>query len=125
MKLRYARHTDQLEQVTAFYTTHLGLSNLGGFSGHNGYDGVFLGKPNVPWHLEFTTSDHPANHVPDPDDALVLYYKTEAELESVLKGLREAGYPPKKSRNPYWREHATEFADPDGFSVILLLDPAL
>lgn len=53
-QVRIARPTDRLEAVTAFYVDGLGLPRLGGFEGHDGYDGVFIGLPGTPYHLELT-----------------------------------------------------------------------
>ena len=44
MKLRVARHTDDLEPIIKFYTDILGLEIIGEFKDHSNYDGVFLGK---------------------------------------------------------------------------------
>jgi hypothetical protein len=44
MTFRFARHTNNLEQLKSFYIYILGLELLGGFENHNGYDGVFIGK---------------------------------------------------------------------------------
>jgi hypothetical protein len=46
MTLRFARHTNDLEQLKSFYITILDMELLGGFENHNGYDGIFLVKPN-------------------------------------------------------------------------------
>ena len=57
MTFRFARHTNDLEQLSNFYINILGMEILGGFQKHNGYDGVFIGKSNENWHLEFTKSN--------------------------------------------------------------------
>lgn len=57
MTFRFARHTNNLEQLKTFYIDVLGLELLGSFENHNGYDGIFLGNQNENWHLEFTKSD--------------------------------------------------------------------
>ena len=56
MTFRYARHTNNLEQLKSFYIDVLGLELLGGFENHDGYDGAFIGKQDENWHLEFTQS---------------------------------------------------------------------
>ncbi|MCA9890680.1 MAG: VOC family protein, partial [Anaerolineae bacterium] len=53
-RVRVARPTDQLEKVVAFYRDGLGLSVIGHFEDHAGYDGVMLGMPDANYHLEFT-----------------------------------------------------------------------
>ncbi|MCF3947527.1 VOC family protein [Acidiphilium sp. AL] len=52
--LRVARPTDRLEQVTRFYRDGLGFAEIGRFVDHDGFDGVVLGAPHAPYHLEFT-----------------------------------------------------------------------
>jgi hypothetical protein len=52
MKVRFARHTNNLDAIKSFYIDVLGLDLLGGFENHNGYDGVFIGIPNTDWYLE-------------------------------------------------------------------------
>lgn len=73
MKFRYARHTSDLEKLETFYTEILDFDILGGFENHDGYDGLFLGKKDTDWHLEFTKSDELANQIFDEDDILVFY----------------------------------------------------
>ena len=38
MQLRIARHTDRLDEVVAFYRDGIGLTEIGGFRDHDGYD---------------------------------------------------------------------------------------
>lgn len=47
MKLRFARHTNNLEKIKSFYINTLGLELLGSFENQNNYDGIFIGKPNL------------------------------------------------------------------------------
>jgi catechol 2,3-dioxygenase-like lactoylglutathione lyase family enzyme len=54
MRVRVARHTDNLEAIVAFYRDRLGLPEIGRFTDHAGYDGVFLDLPGTGAHLEFT-----------------------------------------------------------------------
>ena len=57
MDFRFARHTNNLENLKLFYIHILGFELLGGFENHNDYNGIFIGKPNEDWHLEFTQSN--------------------------------------------------------------------
>lgn len=52
--LRVARPSANLEAATDFYTRGLGLELLASFKEHAGFDGVILGHPHWPYHLEFT-----------------------------------------------------------------------
>src|SRR5438309_6354644 len=47
VKLRVARHTDRLEEVVAFYRDQIGLAEIGQFTGHDGYDGVFRSEEHT------------------------------------------------------------------------------
>ena len=73
MQLRIARHTNKIEEINIFYTTILNLEILGEFQKHDGYDGVFIGKPAFDWHLEFTTTHEDVDHQFDEDDCLVFH----------------------------------------------------
>lgn len=85
MKFRFARHTNDLEQLKSFYVKILGMEILGSFQKHNGYDGVFIGKTNENWHLEFTKSDEIIHFNFGDEDVLVFYPNTSLEYESILK----------------------------------------
>lgn len=82
--------------MVAFYVDGLGLARLGGFQGHAGYDGVFVGLPGTPYHLEFT------HHVDgSPGDV-------------------------PTAENPYWEGiGAVTVPDPDGWRVVLAPAPGL
>lgn len=119
MKLRYARHTNNLDRLVDFYLNVVGLSHLGEFKNHDDYDGVFLGLPDFDWHLEFTQSAYKAEHYPDRDDLLVFYLRSDVELQEILIRARRFGVSPVVSKNPYWNEHGVELTDPDGFGLVL------
>lgn len=44
MKLRIARHTNNINKILDFYTKIIGLDILGEFKNHNNYDGIFIDK---------------------------------------------------------------------------------
>ena len=87
MTLRVARHTNDLKKIEDFYINILGFQKLGGFQKHNNYDGIFIGKPDLDWHFEFTQSQTKANHIFDEDDIIVLYPDTIAKYNSLLENL--------------------------------------
>lgn len=119
MTFRFARHTNNLEQLKAFYINTLGLELLGSFENHDGYDGIFIGKPNENWHLEFTQTSEKVNHKFDEDDILVFYPKTKAEYFSILEKFTEHNISFVEPKNPYWKENGKMILDPDGFRIII------
>ena len=119
MQFRAARHTNQLEAITRFYTDVIGLEVLGSFQDHDGYNGVFLGHAGQAWHLEFTQSEEAAQHEADADDLLVFYPETEAEFERIRQQIDALKLPLLPSKNPYWQRHGLHIADPDGFGVVI------
>ena len=119
MKFRYARHTNDLKSIVDFYTKIIGLEKLGEFKNHSNYNGVFIGLPNLDWHLEFTESMDKPNHKPDDDDLIVFYIDSNEELNTISKIAEGFGIIPVKSKNPYWQLNGIELKDPDGFGVVL------
>ena len=119
MTFRYARHTNNLEQLKSFYIDVLGLELLGGFENHDGYNGVFIGKQEENWHLEFTQSDEIANHTFDDDDLLIFYPSSKLEFEWLQEKLKNHSIQFVKSKNPYWNENGIQFLDPDGFGIVI------
>lgn len=119
MILRIARHTNDLQRIIQFYTEILHLKILGGFNGHEGYDGVFMGLEEQPWHLEFTSSQEPAHHQFDEDDLLVFYPTTQQEFERILNSILANQVQVVKPKNPYWVNNGVLIKDPDGHGVII------
>ncbi|GEM50672.1 hypothetical protein [Empedobacter brevis] len=119
MQFRSARHTNRIKEIETFYTKILNLDILGDFKNHNGYGGLFIGKANTDWHLEFTTSSDDVNHQFDEDDCLVFYPETQEEYEAVIKNLEFYRIEPIQAKNPYWNINGISFLDPDGFVVIV------
>lgn len=119
MKLRVARHTDDLEKIKSFYIDILGFELLGGFENHDNYDGVFIGKPNLGWHFELTTSDEKANHSFDEDDILVLYPENQNEYNNLINNLLTNDISIIASKNPYWNENGKMVQDPDGYRIVI------
>lgn len=121
MKLRIARHTNNLAPIVDFYTKFLELQLLGSFENHDGYDGVFLGLPTENWHLEFTVSDEQAVHNPGDDDLLVFYCDTE-KAKAITGRLQKAGYKAEIAKNPYWNNTGVTYTDPDGYRIVIVAE---
>ena len=117
MQLRVARHTERLDEVVAFYRDGLGLTEVGGFRGHAGYDGVFLALPGTEAHLELTAGGGHGAPAPHPESLLVLYLGDDEAVRAVAARL---GLDPVTPANPYWAEHGITVEDPDGFRVVLV-----
>jgi len=117
VQLRVARHTERLSEIVAFYRDGIGLREVGGFQGHDGYDGVFLAVPGTHAHLEFTAGGAHDPPTPHPESLLVLYLGDEP---AVREALTRVGVDPVTPANPYWGEHAVTVEDPDGFQVVLV-----
>src|SRR5512139_1775339 len=101
--LRVARPTDRLDDVIRFYVAGLGLDELGSFLDHDGFDGVMVGAPGAPYHLEFThRRGHIVGGAPTKDNLLVFYLPDEGEWQSAVDRMVAAGYGPVPSFNPYW-----------------------
>jgi catechol 2,3-dioxygenase-like lactoylglutathione lyase family enzyme len=123
MQVRIARPTAHMEEAVAFYRDGAGLAELGGFRGHAGYDGVFLGRPDV--HLELTRHDS-GRPLPSPttEDLLVLYLDDRAALDAALARLAALGHRPTPAENPYWAQiGAVHLRDPDGYGLVLVPGP--
>jgi catechol 2,3-dioxygenase-like lactoylglutathione lyase family enzyme len=119
-KMRVARPTDNLEEVAKFYRDALGFAELSRFEDHDGFDGVMLGLPGAPYHLEFTRAlGHRAGRAPTADHLLVFYLPDERQWNDAVARLKQSGHEPVSSFNPYWDRHGLTFEDPDGYRVVL------
>jgi catechol 2,3-dioxygenase-like lactoylglutathione lyase family enzyme len=119
MNLRVARHTNNLEKIKSFYIDILGFELLGSFENHDNYDGVFLGKPNLDWHFEFTISNEKAQHSFDEDDIFVIYPEKVIDYNNLINNLLINCVSIIISKNPYWNENGKMFLDPDGYRIVI------
>jgi hypothetical protein len=118
--LRIARPTDHLAAIARMYQDGLGFTQLAGFEDHAGFDGIMLGHPNAPYHLEFTHHrEHSAGRAPTQDNLLVFYLPDPVEWESACEHMRAAGFARVRSYNPYWDQRGATFEDLDGYRVVL------
>lgn len=118
--LRVARPTDDLAPLLRFYCEGLGLQVLGEFRDHADFDGVMLGLPDMPYHLEFTVHrGHRAGGAPSAEHLLVFYLPDPSAWAHAIARMEEAGYAPVPAFNPYWDRQGASFEDPDGYRVVL------
>lgn len=119
MNFRFARHTNNLASLIKFYTKVLNLNVLGNFENHDDYNGIFLGKPDANWHIEFTESNIEANHIFDEDDILVFYPETIEEYQNIIGNITSKKIKTHQPKNPYWHTNGILIKDPDDYNVII------
>lgn len=118
--LRVARPTDDIARLRPFYEAGLGFEVLASFEGHNGFDGLILGHPHWPYHLEFTHHrGHCVGRAPTEDNLLVLYLPDPDEWRVAVARMETAGCEPVTAYNDYWDVHGRKFEDADGYRVVL------
>ena len=118
--LRIARPTDNLAAIAAMYATGLDFTVLARFEDHDGFDGIILGHPQHPYHLEFTTQrGHQVGRAPTKDHLLVFYIPDQNEWEVSCARMVAAGFVRVSSYNPYWDVRGRTFEDLDGYRVVL------
>jgi len=118
--LRIARPVTDLARAEAMYRDGLGLVRLGGFGGHDGFDGVMLGRPEGAWHLEFTCCrTHPVRPAPTAEDLLVIYVPDRPAWSRRCEAMTAAGFRAVASFNPYWDRAGRTFEDGDGYRVVV------
>ena len=114
---RVAHPARDLARSTAFYRDLLGFGPRGGFTGHDGYDGVFFALPGG-GELELTAGPvGPAAGT--EEDLLVLYVRTMEEVRAIGAGLAAAGIRSVESPNPYWNRCGQTLLDPDGYRIVI------
>jgi hypothetical protein len=100
VQLRVARHTERLEEVVGFYRDGLGLTEIGGFQNHAGYDGVFLEVSGTDAHLELTAGGGhgaPASH---PESLLALSRRRGGSAGGRGSSRHRAGRPRRTRTGP-------------------------
>ena len=119
MKLRVSRHTNNLEKIKSFYNNIFGFELLGSFVNHNNYDGIFIGKSKLDWHLEFTKSNEIVNFNFGDEDYLVFYPENKSEYDKILENISKNNIEFISPKNPFWNENGKVILDPDGFGIII------
>lgn len=118
--MRIAKPVTDLELTCRMYCDGLGLQKITAFHDHDGFSGVMVGDPALPWHIEFT---HCHAHAVQPahtaEDLLVLYYPDTQEADVRCEMMMKAGFCEVKSFNPYWAVQGKTFADRDGYRVVI------
>ncbi|MFE8699163.1 VOC family protein [Cytobacillus sp. FJAT-54145] len=116
-----ARPTNQLEKLVEFYKDGIGLNIIGEFRGHEGYDGMMLGLPGHPYHIEFTQYEKEvALPTPTKEHLLVFYMGNRYKRDEIVSRLTRMGYEPVEPENPYWGRGGVTIEDPDGWRVVLM-----
>ncbi len=120
MQLRIARPVSQLARSERMIRDGLGWSVLSRFDQHDGFSGVMLGDPALPWHLELTVCHtHPVLPQPTAEDLLVLYLESAAAFETRCTRMLAAGFVASTTLNPWWHSRGRSFADADGYQFVL------
>jgi hypothetical protein len=120
LTMRVARPTDNLAAIAEMYAKGLGFAVLAEFKNHLGFDGVILGHPNQPYHIEFTSQHgHGVGKAPTQDHLLVFYIVDKADWEDGRTQMLSAGFREVPSYNPYWERQGKTFEDIDGYRVVL------
>lgn len=120
MQLRIARPVSALERSVAMYCIGLGCVELDRFENHDGFDGVMLGNPELPYHFEFTyCRTHPVTPSPTPEDLIVFYLPDTVDWQQSCASVLSAGFSEVRSFNPYWQQRGRTFEDHDRYRVVL------
>ena len=118
--MRVVRPTDNLAAIAEMYAKGLGFDVLAEFEDHRGFDGVILGRPKQPYHIEFTSQrGHEVGKAPTRDDLLVFYIPDKNDWEAGCEQMISAGFRKMPSYNPYWDLQGRTFEDIDGYRVVL------
>ena len=116
---RVARPTRDLAAAITFYRDRLGLTQIGGFHDHDGYDGAFFALPGG-GELELTAGPLAPTGWSD-EDLLVLYVADRATLQKRVAELQAHGTESVAAANPYWNRMGHTVLDPDGYRLVLAI----
>jgi len=121
--MRIAKPVSNLAETRKMYCAGLGLSVVGHFENHEGFDGVMLGSASMSYHFEFT---HCSAHVVKPattvEDLVVFYEPDREKWTKMCQSMDEAGFKQVTSFNPYWELNGRTFEDNDGYRIVLQND---
>jgi len=118
---RIVRPTNKFQTITDFYQTGVGLEQISSFENHSGYNGVMLGLPGQPYHLEIIEREGgDANINYNKDNLLVFYFEDLTAITNIESRLNGMGYPTLPAKNPWWNDHgAVYIEDADQWGIIL------
>lgn len=118
--MRVARASDDLDALVPFYCDGLGLEVLYRFVDHDGFDGMMLGHPAAPYHLEFTHAHgEVVGRAPTKENLLVFYLPDVLIWQRAVDRMTSAGFARVEAANRFWEVCGATFEDPDGYRVIL------
>jgi len=119
-RTRIAHPTGDLDAVSRFYGSALGLKQIASFADHDGYSGIVYAFPDADHELEFTLAPALRSKVSWSEETLlVLYVETEASFDAIVKALDRLPAVRVASANPYWDRGGVTFLDPDGRRVVI------
>lgn len=79
-----------------------------------------FGLPGAPFHFEFTRAHgHSVGRAPTQDNLVVFYLPEREAWRDAVERMRNAGFEPTTSFNPYWDVQGVTFEDPDGYRLVL------
>ncbi|HET6805973.1 MAG TPA: VOC family protein [Frateuria sp.] len=118
--MRVARACRDLDALGKQYADGLGFDVLSSWKDHEGFDGIILGHPRGPWHLEFI-HDHQAPPPPPPHEEhlLVFYLEDDEEWRRRCDAMLAAGFTGVRNTNPFWERNGRTFVDREGGRVVL------
>jgi hypothetical protein len=118
--MRVARACRDIEAIAAQYVGGLGFDVLSSFRDHEGFDGIILGHPRGPYHLEFVR-DHRAPPPPSPheEQLLVFYLEDVSDWQRRCDAMLAAGFTAVRNANPFWESNGRTFMDREGGRVVL------
>jgi hypothetical protein len=115
--LRVVRWSGRYDQTVRFYRDTIGLPVLETFQNSYGLDGMILGLPSGPVHLEIVRlrdAPQPAHGL----DQLVFYLPEVADQERITARLAAADVHPVVQID-YWEANGgVTYLDPDGREVV-------
>ena len=118
--MRVARACRDIDAIGDQYVRGLGFEVLSSWRGHEGFDGVVLGHPQAPYHLEFIHDRHAAvPWAPHEEQLLVFYLQDSRDWELRCEAMLAAGFTAVTNGNPYWERNGRTFADAEGGRIVL------
>lgn len=122
--VRIARPVSNLARAVEMYTRGLGLTEIGRFENHGGFDGVMLEQAGRGFHFEFThCRTSPIKPSPTPEDLVVFYVPSSNSWRDRCEAMLKAGFAEVTPYNPYWEQRGRTFEDPDGYRVVIQQAP--